>query len=70
MSVPLRVLITGADGQVGRATAAAAGVAMECRALGRRELDITRAEQVEACIEEFAPDFISDLRVIRQHYWR
>jgi dTDP-4-dehydrorhamnose reductase len=58
MSVPLRVLITGADGQVGRATAGAVRVAMACRALGRGELDITRPEQVEACIDEFAPDVI------------
>ena len=58
MSGSLRVLITGADGQVGRATATVAGNVSECRALGRAALDITQPAQVEACIGEFAPDVI------------
>lgn len=58
MSGRLRVLITGADGQVGRATAAAAQGGVECRAVGRGALDITQPAQVEACIGEFAPDVV------------
>jgi dTDP-4-dehydrorhamnose reductase len=58
MSGRLRVLITGADGQVGRALASVAGKVSECRALGRAALDITQPTQVEARIGEFAPDVI------------
>jgi dTDP-4-dehydrorhamnose reductase len=54
----LRVLITGADGQVGRATAAAVQGSLECRAVGRGALDITQPAQVEACIGGFAPDVV------------
>jgi dTDP-4-dehydrorhamnose reductase len=58
MSGRLRVLITGADGQVGRATAAAAPGSVECRAVGRSALDITQSAQVEAYIGAFAPDVV------------
>jgi dTDP-4-dehydrorhamnose reductase len=54
----LRVLITGADGQVGRATAVAAQGKLECRAMGRAALDITEPAQLDACIREFAPDVV------------
>jgi dTDP-4-dehydrorhamnose reductase len=58
MSVRLRVLVVGADGQVGRATAAAARDGVECRAMGRGALDITRPADVAACIGGFAPDVV------------
>jgi dTDP-4-dehydrorhamnose reductase len=58
MSTRLRVLIAGADGQVGRATVAAARDGVQCRAVGRGELDITHPAEVEACIGGFAPDVV------------
>jgi dTDP-4-dehydrorhamnose reductase len=58
MSARLRVLIVGADGQVGRATVAAARDGVECRVMGRGALDITRPAEVEACIGGFAPDVV------------
>jgi dTDP-4-dehydrorhamnose reductase len=58
MSERLRVLIAGADGQVGQATAAAVRDGAECRAVGRAALDITRPAEVETCIRGFAPDVV------------
>jgi dTDP-4-dehydrorhamnose reductase len=53
-----RVLITGADGQLGRALAATAPVGTQLAALPRRELDIADAAAVEARLREAAPQLL------------
>ena len=55
----MRVLLTGADGQLGRDAAAA----LERRhipflGLTSREMDLTRAEQVEAVLADYRPDAV------------
>ena len=54
----MRVLITGAAGQVGRALVRGAPADMEVRALTRAELDLTDAGDVRAAIAVFQPDLI------------
>ncbi len=53
----MRILITGADGQLGRALQAAL-VADEVVALGRDELDITDAAAVRAALNEARPEAV------------
>lgn len=53
----MRLLVTGAQGQVGRELARL-GTGHELLALGRKELDITDEEAVSAAIREFKPDAV------------
>lgn len=54
----MRVLITGAHGQLGRALIAAAPADAEVLALGRAQLDIGDEPQVCAAVRTLAPDVI------------
>jgi dTDP-4-dehydrorhamnose reductase len=54
----VRVLITGAGGQLGLALAAAAPAGMEVRALTRAELDIADADAVHSACVAFAPELV------------
>ncbi|AGA33591.1 dTDP-4-dehydrorhamnose reductase [Thioalkalivibrio nitratireducens DSM 14787] len=53
-----RVLLTGADGQLGRALQACAGDRFEWLAFNRRSLDITQAAAVTAAVAGSRPDWI------------
>lgn len=53
-----RVLLTGAQGQVGRLVAVLLNGSTELMALGRHELDLTDAAAIRATVAEFAPHFI------------
>jgi dTDP-4-dehydrorhamnose reductase len=55
---PRRVLLTGANGQVGRACRLAAPAGIELRALTRAELDIGDESAVNACVDGFRPDLL------------
>jgi dTDP-4-dehydrorhamnose reductase len=55
---PLRALLTGANGQLGKALAAAAPPQVVLRGLTRAELDIADAVAVEAVLRDFAPDLV------------
>lgn len=54
----MKVLITGADGQLGRELLDTAPVDVEVRALGRKELDVTDADRVTGAVATFAPDAV------------
>jgi len=54
----MRVLIAGAEGQIGRALAAAAPSGIEIRALGRTQLDLTRQGEAARRVAEFRPDVV------------
>jgi dTDP-4-dehydrorhamnose reductase len=54
----MRVLMSGAAGQVGRALIASAPAHVELSALGHHELDVTDASALEDVIGRFAPDVI------------
>lgn len=54
----MRVLITGAGGQVGRALCATKPQGAVLRGLTRAELDVTDAVAIERAVEDFAPDWI------------
>jgi len=54
----MRVLITGAHGQVGRALLAAAPAHVEIVAMGRAELDIGMADAVADAVRQHRPDVI------------
>jgi len=54
----LRVLLTGAGGQLGRALRVKAPAAAVPRALGRAELDIADADALERAFREFAPEAV------------
>lgn len=53
--LPVRVLLTGATGQLGRALAAAAPAGTELRGCSHAELDIADADRVAALFREFRP---------------
>ena len=54
----MRVLITGAAGQVGRALASAVPPGAQLVQLARGELDITKAHEVGQMVQRHAPDVI------------
>lgn len=54
----MRVLITGASGQVGRALVSTAPSEAETVALARTQLDISDAAAVRAAVDRFQPDLI------------
>lgn len=54
----MKVLITGAQGQVGRALAATVPEGWHALALGRNELDLTDADAIRAVIRREEPDAI------------
>ena len=55
----MRLLITGARGQLGRDVVACAQKrSLDAVALGRKRLDITRAEDVKRTIDTLLPDFV------------
>lgn len=54
----MKVLVTGARGQVGRAVIAAAPAGAAITAVGHDELDIGDADAVELLVRETAPDLI------------
>ncbi|HEV2287199.1 MAG TPA: dTDP-4-dehydrorhamnose reductase [Steroidobacteraceae bacterium] len=54
----MRVLITGAGGQLGRALCAAAPPGAQVRALGRAELDVADADAVRSVFAAFAPELV------------
>ncbi len=54
----MRVLITGAAGQVGRALCATRPQGAVLRGLTRGELNVTDAAAIEAAVKDFAPDWI------------
>ena len=58
MTLPSRVLITGAGGQAGRALVAKAPAGVVMRALGHAQLDIANADQVRQMVGDFAPQLI------------
>ena len=58
MSIWPRVLVTGADGQLGRALRSAIGASAEVIACNRSALDLSAPEQIRNKIRELAPDVI------------
>ncbi|HEX4049391.1 MAG TPA: dTDP-4-dehydrorhamnose reductase [Steroidobacteraceae bacterium] len=54
----MRVLLSGAQGQVGRALAALQPASVELHALTHRDLDICDAAAVRATLQRLAPDWI------------
>jgi dTDP-4-dehydrorhamnose reductase len=55
---PLRALVTGANGQLGKALVAAAPAGTVLRCLTHAELDIAEAAAVEIALREFSPDLV------------
>lgn len=58
LSKSLRILITGAQGQLARQIVHDAASHLHVTALDRKRLDITDAKAVEDCISHFKPDWI------------
>jgi len=58
LSIWPRVLVTGADGQLGRALRSAIGASAEVIACNRSALDLSAPEQIRNKIRELAPDVI------------
>ncbi|HVW71107.1 MAG TPA: sugar nucleotide-binding protein, partial [Steroidobacteraceae bacterium] len=54
----MKVLITGAGGQIARALLAGAPPGMSVTALTHRELDITDEGAVDVCVARLSPDVI------------
>lgn len=54
----MKVLVTGANGQLGRALKEAAPDAMQVRAVSRNELDVTDRMAVHAMLKTWRPDVI------------
>ena len=54
----VRVLVTGAGGQIGRALLNSAPPEVEALGLARRDFDLTDESAVERCVREHAPDVI------------
>jgi dTDP-4-dehydrorhamnose reductase len=55
---PVKVLVTGAAGQLGRALVAAAPADCACIAVGRAELDLADAAAIRRMIGRHAPDLV------------
>ena len=58
MSVWPRILVTGSDGQVGRALLKTFAGSAEIIACNRSSLDLANADQIRATVREIAPDII------------
>jgi dTDP-4-dehydrorhamnose reductase len=58
LSVWPRVLVTGADGQVGQALVKSFAGSAEVIACNRKSLDLANADQIREKVREFAPDII------------
>ena len=58
MSRPLRVLVTGRDGQLGRALLAAVPEGVEAIASGRAELDLADPEACRRAVADARPDWV------------
>lgn len=58
MSTPLKVLLTGRSGQLGRALQAACPDGIELIACGRAELDLADAAACAAAVDEHRPDWV------------
>ena len=54
----MKIMITGAGGQLGQDCLQVFGAAHQVRALGHRELDITRQARVAETVENIRPDLI------------
>ncbi|CAN5873675.1 dTDP-4-dehydrorhamnose reductase [soil metagenome] len=54
----MRVLIAGADGQIGRALISGAPPHAQVRALGRARLDLTHPAEVAGIVREIRPDLV------------
>ncbi len=55
---PLRALVTGANGQLGKALAAAAPAGTALRCLTHADLDIAEPAAVEIALREFSPNLV------------
>ncbi|WP_216899906.1 dTDP-4-dehydrorhamnose reductase [Synechococcus sp. CCY 9618] len=58
MPEPVRVLLTGRDGQLGRALLAAVPQGIELIATGRQELDLADRAACRAAVERHRPDWV------------
>lgn len=58
MTAPVRVLLTGRDGQLGQALVAAAPSHWQLIACGRAELDLADAEVCRQAVREHRPDWV------------
>src|SRR3569623_1866978 len=58
IALPVKAVITGASGQLGRALLAAADPDVEAKGFARAELDITDPASLKRGIEQFAPDVV------------
>jgi dTDP-4-dehydrorhamnose reductase len=58
MTIPVRVLLTGARGQLGQAVIAAAPDHWQLAACGRAELDLADAEACRQAVRQHRPDWV------------
>lgn len=58
LNAPMKVLVTGASGQLGRALATSIPTGVRLLAVTRAELDIGDLASVQRCVKEFQPDLI------------
>ena len=58
MSAPLRVLLTGRDGQLGRALQAVCPDGLDLIACGRSELDLADAAACQEAVRRYRPDWV------------
>lgn len=54
----MKVLVTGADGQVGRAVMASAPAGLQLHGVGRNAFDLTRPEQIRSGLDAYRPDLV------------